>query len=60
MPVQGIGNIRLRDITHSSMNVFWDPAPGNVLKYIVRYKTEEEEEYKEVRTNHVSSIVFIY
>lgn len=51
LPVQGIGNIRLRDITHSSMNVFWDPAPGNVLKYIVRYKTEEEEEYKEVEVD---------
>ncbi|XP_068137600.1 collagen alpha-1(XII) chain isoform X2 [Hyperolius riggenbachi] len=48
LPIQGARNIRLRDITHSSMNVLWDPAPGRVLKYIVRYKTEGEEDYKEV------------
>ncbi|XP_075058737.1 collagen alpha-1(XII) chain isoform X1 [Mixophyes fleayi] len=48
LPVQGVGNIRLRDITHSSMQVFWDPAPGNVRKYIVKYKTEEDEDFKEV------------
>lgn len=25
------------------MNVLWEPAPGKVRKYIVRYKTPEEE-----------------
>ncbi|XP_053566419.1 collagen alpha-1(XII) chain isoform X2 [Bombina bombina] len=51
LPLQGVGNIRVRDITHSSMNVFWDAAPGNVRKYIVKYKTTEEEEFKEVEVD---------
>ncbi|XP_041420606.1 collagen alpha-1(XII) chain isoform X2 [Xenopus laevis] len=51
LPIQGVGNIRVRDITHSSMNVLWNAAPGNVLKYIVRYKTEEDEEFKEVEVD---------
>ncbi|KAM8953803.1 collagen alpha-1(XII) chain [Pelodytes ibericus] len=51
LPIQGVGSIRLRDITHSSMNVLWDAAPGNVRKYIVRYKTAEEEEFKQVEVD---------
>ncbi|XP_056421865.1 collagen alpha-1(XII) chain isoform X3 [Hyla sarda] len=51
LPVQGPRNVRLRDITHSSMNVLWDPAPGNVRKYIVRYKAEAEEDFKEVEVD---------
>ncbi|CAJ0946844.1 unnamed protein product [Ranitomeya imitator] len=51
LPIQGPGNIRLQDITHSSMKVLWDPAPGNVRKYIVRYKAETEEDFKEVEVD---------
>ncbi|XP_075454123.1 collagen alpha-1(XII) chain isoform X4 [Ascaphus truei] len=51
LPIQGVGDIRTREITHSSMNVYWDAAPGNVRKYIVRYKTSEEEEFKEVEVD---------
>lgn len=60
MPLQGPGSVRLRDITHSSMNVLWDAAAGNVLKYIVKYKTNEEEDYKEVRINYMSMIHIVF
>uniref|UniRef100_A0A8C5R881 Collagen alpha-1(XII) chain n=1 Tax=Leptobrachium leishanense TaxID=445787 RepID=A0A8C5R881_9ANUR len=51
LPLQGVGNVRLRDITHSSMNVLWDRAPGNVRRYIVRYKPTAEEEFKQVEVD---------
>ncbi|XP_069462362.1 collagen alpha-1(XII) chain isoform X2 [Ambystoma mexicanum] len=51
LPLGGVGNLKIRDVTHSSMRVFWDAAPGNVRKYIVKYKTDDEEEYKEVEVD---------
>lgn len=42
-PLPGPRGLKLRDVTHSAMNVFWEPAPGKVRKYIVRYKTPEED-----------------
>nr|XP_033792023.1 collagen alpha-1(XII) chain isoform X1 [Geotrypetes seraphini] len=51
LPIQGVGNLRIRDVTHSTMNVFWDPASGSVRKYIVKYKTSEENDFKEVEVD---------
>lgn len=43
VPLPKPRDLRLRDVTHSTMNVLWEPAPGKVRKYIVRYKTPEED-----------------
>lgn len=43
MPLPKPRDLKLRDVTHSTMNVLWEPAPGKVRKYIVRYKTPEED-----------------
>uniref|UniRef100_A0A8D0HQC1 Collagen type XII alpha 1 chain n=1 Tax=Sphenodon punctatus TaxID=8508 RepID=A0A8D0HQC1_SPHPU len=55
LPLSGAKSLRVRDITHSSMNVYWEPAPGNVRKYIVRYKTAEEEDLKEVEVDRAKT-----
>uniref|UniRef100_A0A672SDW4 Collagen alpha-1(XII) chain n=1 Tax=Sinocyclocheilus grahami TaxID=75366 RepID=A0A672SDW4_SINGR len=38
------------DVTHSSMRLTWDAAPGNVRKYIITYKPEDGD-LKEVEVN---------
>uniref|UniRef100_A0A670YK30 Collagen type XII alpha 1 chain n=1 Tax=Pseudonaja textilis TaxID=8673 RepID=A0A670YK30_PSETE len=48
LPLSGAKRLRLSDITHSSMKVSWDHAPGKVRNYIVKYKAAEEDEIKEV------------
>ncbi|KAG6934328.1 collagen type XII alpha 1 chain, partial [Chelydra serpentina] len=51
LPLAGAKSLRVRDITHSSMNVIWDPAPGKVRKYLLRYKTTLGDEPKEVEVD---------
>uniref|UniRef100_A0A8C0J562 Collagen type XII alpha 1 chain n=1 Tax=Chelonoidis abingdonii TaxID=106734 RepID=A0A8C0J562_CHEAB len=51
LPLAGSKSLRVRDITHSSMNVIWDPAPGKVRKYLLRYKTTLGDEPKEVEVD---------
>ncbi|XP_061479123.1 collagen alpha-1(XII) chain isoform X1 [Rhineura floridana] len=51
LPLSGAKSLRIRDITHSSMRVIWERAPGNVHKYILRYKAAEEAEVKEVEVD---------
>lgn len=34
------GELRVRDITHSTMTLDWDAAPGPVRKYLITYKPE--------------------
>ncbi|CAL1574935.1 unnamed protein product [Knipowitschia caucasica] len=41
LPLPPAGELKVRDITHSSMRLIWDAAPGNVRKYIVMYQPEE-------------------
>ncbi|XP_008572507.1 PREDICTED: collagen alpha-1(XII) chain, partial [Galeopterus variegatus] len=50
LPLPRPEDLKLRDVTHSTMNVFWEPVPGKVRKYIVRYKTPEED-VKEVEVD---------
>uniref|UniRef100_A0A3B4FJG1 Collagen alpha-1(XII) chain-like n=1 Tax=Pundamilia nyererei TaxID=303518 RepID=A0A3B4FJG1_9CICH len=40
--------LRVRDITHSTMTLDWDAAPGPVRKYLITYKPESGDA-KEVR-----------
>uniref|UniRef100_A0A672SC99 Collagen alpha-1(XII) chain n=1 Tax=Sinocyclocheilus grahami TaxID=75366 RepID=A0A672SC99_SINGR len=44
------GELRISEVTHSSMRLTWDAAPGNVRKYIITYKPEDGD-LKEVEVN---------
>lgn len=37
------GKLRVQDITHSTMRLIWDAAPGPVRKYLLTYKPEDGE-----------------
>uniref|UniRef100_A0A665VXY0 Collagen, type XII, alpha 1a n=1 Tax=Echeneis naucrates TaxID=173247 RepID=A0A665VXY0_ECHNA len=37
------GELRVRDVTHSTMRLIWDAAPGDVRKYLITYKPEDGE-----------------
>ncbi|XP_038160859.1 collagen alpha-1(XII) chain [Cyprinodon tularosa] len=50
LPLPPAGVLRIRDVTHSTMMLNWDAAPGAVRKYIITYKPEEGE-LKEVEVN---------
>ncbi|XP_034531147.1 collagen alpha-1(XII) chain [Notolabrus celidotus] len=41
LPLPPAGELKVRDITHSSMRLNWDAAPGLVRKYLITYKPEE-------------------
>lgn len=48
VPIPPSGELRITDVTHSTMLLDWDAAPGAVRKYIITYKPAEGES-KEVR-----------
>nr|XP_029137515.1 collagen alpha-1(XII) chain-like [Labrus bergylta] len=41
LPRPPAGVLRISDVTHSTMRLNWDAAPGAVRKYIINYKPEE-------------------
>ncbi|KAM9340955.1 collagen alpha-1(XII) chain [Symphorus nematophorus] len=43
LPLPPAGELRVRDVTHSTMRLIWDAAPGLVRKYLVTYKPEDGE-----------------
>lgn len=43
VPLPPAGELRITEVTHSSMRLTWDAAPGNVRKYIITYKREDGE-----------------
>uniref|UniRef100_A0A9J7XTS4 Collagen, type XII, alpha 1a n=1 Tax=Cyprinus carpio carpio TaxID=630221 RepID=A0A9J7XTS4_CYPCA len=43
LPTPPSGELRITDVTHSTMQLDWDPAPGAVRKYIITYKPDEGE-----------------
>lgn len=43
VPLPPAGELRISDVTHSSMLLNWDAAPGLVRKYIITYKPEDGE-----------------
>uniref|UniRef100_A0A3B4AB57 Uncharacterized protein n=1 Tax=Periophthalmus magnuspinnatus TaxID=409849 RepID=A0A3B4AB57_9GOBI len=40
-PLPLAGELKVRDITHSTMRLIWDAAPGPVRRYMITYKPEE-------------------
>ncbi|XP_049446985.1 collagen alpha-1(XII) chain isoform X1 [Epinephelus fuscoguttatus] len=50
LPVPPAGALTISDVTHSTMRLNWDAAPGAVLKYMITYKPEEGE-LKEAEVN---------
>ncbi|XP_041814167.1 collagen alpha-1(XII) chain [Chelmon rostratus] len=50
LPRPPAGVLRITDVTHSTMRLNWDAAPGAVRKYIITYKPEEGD-LKEVEVN---------
>uniref|UniRef100_A0A3B4EY55 Collagen alpha-1(XII) chain n=1 Tax=Pundamilia nyererei TaxID=303518 RepID=A0A3B4EY55_9CICH len=50
LPRPAAGQLRISDVTHSTMKLNWDAAPGPVRKYIITYKPEEGE-VKEIEVN---------
>ncbi|XP_076612407.1 collagen alpha-1(XII) chain isoform X2 [Chaetodon auriga] len=50
LPRPPAGVLRITDVTHSTMRLIWDAAPGPVRKYIITYKPEEGD-LKEVEVN---------
>ncbi|KAK1888687.1 Collagen alpha-1(XII) chain [Dissostichus eleginoides] len=41
LPVPPVGVLTITDVTHSTMKLRWDAAPGAVRRYIVTYKPDE-------------------
>uniref|UniRef100_A0A3P9A4U9 Collagen alpha-1(XII) chain n=1 Tax=Esox lucius TaxID=8010 RepID=A0A3P9A4U9_ESOLU len=50
LPMPPAGKLRITDVTHSTMKLNWDAAPGAVRKYVIRYKPEDGE-LKEVEVS---------
>uniref|UniRef100_A0A8C9ZMB3 Collagen alpha-1(XII) chain n=1 Tax=Sander lucioperca TaxID=283035 RepID=A0A8C9ZMB3_SANLU len=48
LPMPPAGVLRITDVTHSTMRLNWDAAPGAVRKYMITYKPEEGD-LKEVQ-----------
>lgn len=48
VPIPSAGVLRITDVTHSTMRLNWDAAPGAVLKYIITYRPDEGDA-KEVK-----------
>uniref|UniRef100_A0AAQ4PTZ0 Collagen alpha-1(XII) chain n=1 Tax=Gasterosteus aculeatus aculeatus TaxID=481459 RepID=A0AAQ4PTZ0_GASAC len=42
-PLPPAGKLNVRDVTHSTLRLIWDAAPGPVRKYLITYKPEEGE-----------------
>uniref|UniRef100_A0A672RH31 Collagen alpha-1(XII) chain n=1 Tax=Sinocyclocheilus grahami TaxID=75366 RepID=A0A672RH31_SINGR len=43
LPIPPSGELRITEVTHSTMQLDWDPSPGAVRKYIITYKPEDGE-----------------
>ncbi|KAM4542215.1 collagen alpha-1(XII) chain isoform 1-T1 [Odontesthes bonariensis] len=43
LPMPPAGELRVREVTHSTMVLFWDAASGPVRKYLITYKPEDGE-----------------
>uniref|UniRef100_A0A671YA35 Collagen alpha-1(XII) chain n=1 Tax=Sparus aurata TaxID=8175 RepID=A0A671YA35_SPAAU len=57
-PMPPAGELRVRDVTHSTMRLIWDAAPGLVRKYLITYKPEEGEA-KEVKNQLSMTFTFL-
>ncbi|XP_069371492.1 collagen alpha-1(XII) chain isoform X2 [Paralichthys olivaceus] len=50
LPMPPAGALRITDVTHSTMRLNWDAAPGAVRKYLITYKPDEGD-LKEAEVN---------
>uniref|UniRef100_A0A3Q3JN59 Collagen alpha-1(XII) chain n=1 Tax=Monopterus albus TaxID=43700 RepID=A0A3Q3JN59_MONAL len=56
LPVPPAGLLRITDVTHSTMRLNWDAAPGPVRKYTITYKTKQGD-MKEVKLGFCFSVL---
>lgn len=56
MPRAPAGVLRITDVTHSTMLLNWDAAPGAVRNYLITYKPEDGDQ-KEVKPGFNLSVV---
>uniref|UniRef100_A0A4W3HLK4 Collagen alpha-1(XII) chain n=1 Tax=Callorhinchus milii TaxID=7868 RepID=A0A4W3HLK4_CALMI len=59
LPLSPPRNIRFSDTTHSSTRVHWEPAPGRVLKYLIKYREVDDPTIKEVEVNRADTSVLL-
>ncbi|XP_068565200.1 collagen alpha-1(XII) chain [Cebidichthys violaceus] len=62
LPVLPAGVLRITDVTHSTMRLNWDAAPGAVRKYMITYKPDEgdlkeREVNGDITTMDLSSLI---
>ncbi|KAM9339586.1 collagen alpha-1(XII) chain [Symphorus nematophorus] len=62
LPRPPAGDLRITDVTHSTMKLNWDAAPGPVRKYIITYKPQggdlkEVEVSGDVTTLDLSNLI---
>ncbi|XP_046901401.1 collagen alpha-1(XII) chain isoform X1 [Hypomesus transpacificus] len=43
LPLPPAGELKVREVTHSTMRLIWDAAPAPVRKYLITYKPDEGE-----------------
>ncbi|KAM7403882.1 hypothetical protein PAMA_004351 [Pampus argenteus] len=43
LPLPPAGELRVHDVTHSTMKLIWDAAPPPVRKYVITYKPQDGE-----------------
>ena len=58
VPLPPAGDLRITDVTHSTMRLSWDAAPGKVIKYMVTY-TPGDGELKEVPGSFISAALIV-
>lgn len=56
VPTPPAGVLTITDVTHSTMRLNWDAAPGAVSKYMITYKPEEGD-LKEVQLRFCLSLL---
>uniref|UniRef100_A0A665VIL6 Collagen alpha-1(XII) chain n=1 Tax=Echeneis naucrates TaxID=173247 RepID=A0A665VIL6_ECHNA len=59
LPMPPAGVLRITDVTHSTMRLNWDAAPGPVRKYMITYKPEggEVEVNGDITTLDLSNLI---
>ncbi|KAJ8270953.1 hypothetical protein GJAV_G00121110 [Gymnothorax javanicus] len=50
-PMPPAGELTISDVTHSTMTLNWDAAPGNVRQYTISYKPTGEDDSKEIEVD---------
>ncbi|XP_051951417.1 collagen alpha-1(XII) chain-like isoform X2 [Xyrauchen texanus] len=57
LPLPTAGELRINEVTHSSMRLTWDAAPGNVRKYIIKYRREDGEQKEKEVNGDITTLV---